>query len=139
MITGLASVSRACAVPFRIWRRHVRLVGVVLIAFLIVLVDAGVEAQESTSQLAAIQLTPERRQLIGLQIATVEDKELVGRIETTGQVEPDEQLEGYVQTRFSGWIRPTLAGHHADADRRFRGQPVHFRSRRIRRRVTGAI
>jgi Cu(I)/Ag(I) efflux system membrane fusion protein/cobalt-zinc-cadmium efflux system membrane fusion protein len=72
---------------------------------LVVVLDPGVKAQESTSKLASIQLTPERRQLIGLQIATVQDKELVGRIETTGQAEPDEQLEGYVQTRFSGWIR----------------------------------
>jgi RND family efflux transporter MFP subunit len=122
MITGLASVSRACGVPFRIWRRHGRLVGIVLIAFLIVLVDAGVEAQESTSKLASIQLTPERRQLIGLQIATVEDKELVGRIETTGQVEPDEQLEGYVQTRFSGWIRHVFVNQTYQFVRK--GQPL---------------
>jgi multidrug efflux pump subunit AcrA (membrane-fusion protein) len=65
--------------------------------------DAG--AADSGPKLAPIQLTPERRQLIGLQIATVEEKDLAGRIDTTGLVEPDEQLEGYVQTRFAGWIR----------------------------------
>jgi len=54
---------------------------------------------------APIEISPERRQLIGLQIATVEKKDLVGKIQTTGTVEPDEQLEGTVQTRFAGWIR----------------------------------
>src|SRR5215472_12662557 len=54
---------------------------------------------------APIEISPERRQLIGLQIATVEEKDLVGKIQTTGTVEPDEQLEGTVQTRFAGWIR----------------------------------
>src|SRR5215469_5587974 len=74
-------------------------------AILISLMSAGVEAQQTTSNLAPIQLTPERRQLIGVQTATVEEKDLIGRIVTTGQVEPDEQLEAYVQTRFSGWVR----------------------------------
>jgi Cu(I)/Ag(I) efflux system membrane fusion protein/cobalt-zinc-cadmium efflux system membrane fusion protein len=54
---------------------------------------------------APIEISPERRQLIGLQIATVEEKDLVGKVQTTGTVEPDEQLEGTVQTRFAGWIR----------------------------------
>src|SRR5215468_1224739 len=54
---------------------------------------------------APIEISPERRQLIGLQIATVEETDLVGKIQTTGTVEPDEQLEGTVQTRFAGWIR----------------------------------
>src|SRR5215469_4195897 len=44
---------------------------------------------------APIEISPERRQLIGLQIATVEEKDLVGKIQTTGTVE----------TRFAGWIR----------------------------------
>src|SRR5260370_13104006 len=62
-------------------------------------------AADSGPKLAPIQLTPERRQLIGLQIATVEEKDLTGRIDTTGLVDPDEQLDGYVQTRFAPWIR----------------------------------
>jgi Cu(I)/Ag(I) efflux system membrane fusion protein/cobalt-zinc-cadmium efflux system membrane fusion protein len=73
--------------------------------FLIGILQRTVRAQDNTSKLAPIQLTPERRQLIGLQIATVEEKDLVARIQTTGTVEPDEQLQGYVQTRFAGWIR----------------------------------
>jgi multidrug efflux pump subunit AcrA (membrane-fusion protein) len=62
-------------------------------------------AQESGPKLAPVQLSPESRQLIGLQIATVKEEDLVGRIDTTGLVEPDEGLQGYVQTRFAGWIR----------------------------------
>ena len=62
-------------------------------------------AVEKGPKLAPIQITPERRQLIGLQFAKVEEKELVDRIDATGLIEADEQLQGYVQTRFSGWIR----------------------------------
>ena len=68
-----------------------------------------VQAQESGPKsgpkLAPVQLSPERRQLIGLQVATVQEQDLVGRIDATGLVEPDEGLQGYVQTRFAGWIR----------------------------------
>src|SRR6266478_7738716 len=63
------------------------------------------QAQESGPKLAPVQLSPERRQLIGLQIATVQEENLAGRIDTSGLVEPDEGLQGYVQTRFAGWIR----------------------------------
>ena len=63
------------------------------------------QAQESGPKLAPVQLSPERRQLIGLQIATVQEQDLVGKIDTSGLVEPDEGLQGYVQTRFAGWIR----------------------------------
>src|SRR6266851_4233403 len=62
-------------------------------------------AQDNGPKLAPIQLTPERRQLIGLQIAEVREEDLEAKIDATGLVEPDEQLEGYVQTRFAGWIR----------------------------------
>ena len=65
----------------------------------------SVVAAQDGPQLSPIQLSAEKRQLIGLQFATVEDKELKDRIETTALVEPDEQHEGYVQTRFAGWIR----------------------------------
>ena len=70
-----------------------------------VTVYAPITAAQTGAQLAPIQISPERRQLIGLQFATVEDKELKDLIETTALVEPDEQHEGYVQTRFAGWIR----------------------------------
>ncbi len=79
-------------------------------------------AADSGPKLAPIQLTPERRQLIGLQIATVEEKDLTGRIDTTGLVEPDEQLEGYVQTRFAGWIRQVFVNQTYQLVRK--GQPL---------------
>jgi multidrug efflux pump subunit AcrA (membrane-fusion protein) len=62
-------------------------------------------ATDNGPKLAPVQITPERRQLIGLQFAKVEEEEMVDRIDATGLVEADEQLQGYVQTRFSGWIR----------------------------------
>src|ERR1700730_5869348 len=64
-----------------------------------------VRAEDREPKLSPVQLSPERRQLIGLQIATVQEEDLVGRIDTSGLVEPDEGLQGYVQTRFAGWIR----------------------------------
>jgi multidrug efflux pump subunit AcrA (membrane-fusion protein) len=60
-------------------------------------------------QLAPVRITPERRQLIGLKFATVERKDVNDRIETTGNIETDERLQGYVQTRFAGWIEKVFA------------------------------
>jgi len=54
---------------------------------------------------APIQLTPDRRQLIGVTFTTVERREVARRIDTTANLEGDEQLQSYVQTRFSGWIQ----------------------------------
>jgi multidrug efflux pump subunit AcrA (membrane-fusion protein) len=67
--------------------------------------SAPLRAAANALGLAPIEVSPQRRQLIGLQFATVEEKEVEDRIRTTALVEPDEQLEGYVQTRFAGWIR----------------------------------
>ena len=96
--------------------------GLIIFAFLIAVFQGNVSAQDSTSKLAPIQLTPERRQSIGLQIATVEKKELSSLIETTGMVEPDEQLEGSVQTRFAGWIRQVFVNQTYQFVRK--GQPL---------------
>jgi RND family efflux transporter MFP subunit len=59
--------------------------------------------------LAPIQLTPERRQSIGVSFAIVERREVAESIETTGNIEADEKLQGYVQTRFPGWIEKVYA------------------------------
>ena len=91
------------SLPGAIWRRM--LVAIVVVVLVLAPKTWAGAADESGPKLTPIQLSPEHRQLIGLQIATVEEKELSGRVDTTGLVEPDEQLEGYVQTRFSGWIR----------------------------------
>src|SRR5271170_4623770 len=102
-ILGGRSCRQGTTTLLRPW--HAIRTGLIISVFLATVFQGNVLAQDNTPKLAPIQLTPERRQLIGLQIATVEEKELVSRIETTGMVEPDEQLEGYVQTRFAGWIR----------------------------------
>src|SRR5579875_597852 len=73
-----------------------------LLALSIVLGAGGARAQASR---AAIQVSVRQRQLIGLQLATVEERRLQDLIRTTAIIEPDEQREGYVQTRFAGWIR----------------------------------
>ena len=75
-----------------------------------------------TSELAPIQLTPERRQLIGVTFATVERREVSKRIDTTGNVEPDEQLQSYVQTRFAGWIQRVFVNQTFQHVRR--GEPL---------------
>jgi multidrug efflux pump subunit AcrA (membrane-fusion protein) len=84
---------------------HRTLVAIVVMVLVLARTGRTATADENGPTFAPVQISPEHRQLIGLQIATVKEKDLVGRVETTGLVEPDEQLEGYVQTRFSGWIR----------------------------------
>jgi len=74
------------------------------------------------SKLAPIRITPERRQLIGLKFATVSRKDVNDRLETTGSIETDERLQGYVQTRFAGWIEQVFANSTYQYVRR--GQPL---------------
>jgi RND family efflux transporter MFP subunit len=79
-------------------------------------------AAPSGPQLAPIEISPQRRQLIGVQFATVEEKEVTDRIGTTALVEPDEQHQGYVQTRFAGWIRDVFVNQTYQSVRK--GQPL---------------
>jgi RND family efflux transporter MFP subunit len=79
--------------------------GILSAIALAMLIGASTVAAQNGAKLVPIQISPRRRQLIGLTLATVEEKQVTDRIETTGLVEPDQQLEGYVQTRFAGWIR----------------------------------
>ena len=66
-------------------------------------------AADSSPALAPIQLTPERRQLIGLTFATVQRREVTKQVDATGSIEPDEELQSDVQTRFAGWIQQVFA------------------------------
>lgn len=75
-----------------------------------------------TSELAPIQLTPERRQLIGVTFATVERRDVSKRVDATGNIEPDEQLQSYVQTRFAGWIQQVFVNQTYQHVRR--GEPL---------------
>jgi hypothetical protein len=78
-----------------------------LAGFLLLL--AAPMAFGADSQLAPIRITPERRQLIGLKFATVMRKDVSDRLETTGNIETDERLQGYAQTRFAGRIEQVFA------------------------------
>src|ERR1700720_3101076 len=90
------------------------------LAFLLFLVAPT--AYGADSQLAPIRITPERRQLIGLKFATVLRKDVSDRLETTGNIEADERLQGYVQTRFAGWIEKVFA--NSTYQYVHRGQPL---------------
>jgi RND family efflux transporter MFP subunit len=83
---------------------------------------AATVAYGSDSQLAPIRITPERRQLIGLKFATVMRKDVNDRLETTGSIEADERLQGYLQTRFAGWIERVFA--NTTYQHVHRGQPL---------------
>ena len=61
-------------------------------------------AKASEAQLQPVQLTPERMQSIGVQIGTVEYKQLSNDIRATGTVDIDQRGLSYVQVRFPGYI-----------------------------------
>src|SRR5665213_4300387 len=82
---------------------------IVTLVLALLLIPALPRAQGADSQLSPIRITPERRQLIGLKFATVVRKDVSDRLETTGAIEADERLQGYVQTRFAGWIEQVFA------------------------------
>ena len=82
----------------------------------------GANCIRSRFQLAPIRITPERRQLIGVKYATVVRKNVSDRLETTGNIEIDERLQGYVQTRFAGWIEKVFA--NSTYQYVHRGQPL---------------
>src|SRR6204780_2138705 len=88
----------------------------------IFLLLASSTAYGADSSLAPIRITPERRQLIGLKFATVARKDVSDRLETTGNIEADERLQGYVQTRFAGWIEQVFANSTYQYVRQ--GQPL---------------
>ncbi len=59
--------------------------------------------------LAPVQITPRRMQSIGVETGTVEYKQLDNDVRATGNVDIDERLLSYVQTRFPGWIQDVFA------------------------------
>jgi RND family efflux transporter MFP subunit len=65
--------------------------------------------EEATPALAAIQLTPERMQSIGVQTGEVQYRQVSNDVRATGNVDTDERLVSYVQVRFSGYIRKVFA------------------------------
>ena len=97
-----------------------------LITVLTVVTSAGLFAMalacRADPPLAPIRITPERRQLIGLQFAAVERRDINDSLQTTASIETDERLLGYVQTRFAGWIEQVFASSTYQFVRR--GQPL---------------
>lgn len=102
--------------------RWVQILTIAAVALALMAHWTPIQAAENQAKLAPIQLSPRRRQLIGLRLATVQERELNDRIGTTGLVEPDEQREGYVQTRFAGWIRDVFVNQTYQYVRR--GRPL---------------
>jgi len=67
--------------------------------------QAGAGRQGNVPGLAAVDITPERVQLIGVRTARVERSALSGQLNLVGFVTPDESRLRRVQIRVSGWIR----------------------------------
>ena len=96
---------------------------IVILAFIVAAAALpAAAADDSAPALAPIQLTPERRQAIGVSFTTVQRRDVAEAIDTTGNVGPDEQLQFNVQTRFAGWIQRVFANR--TYQRVARGQPL---------------
>ncbi|HEX5475517.1 MAG TPA: efflux RND transporter periplasmic adaptor subunit [Vicinamibacterales bacterium] len=77
---------------------------------------------ESPPPLAPIQLSPQRMQSIGVQIARVERKRVDDDLRLYGNVQVDERRVAAVQSRVAGWIREVYANATGDLVRK--GQPL---------------
>src|SRR5258708_10560036 len=77
---------------------------------------------QSGTALAAIQLSPQRMQSIGVQIGEVKHRAVNDEIRFYGNVQADERRLAYVQRRFAGWIRKLSADATGDFVRK--GQPL---------------
>jgi membrane fusion protein, copper/silver efflux system len=77
----------------------------------------GMDSQEAAeapgapkeTPLVPVQLSPQRLQSIGVTSEEVKSKNLSSDIRAAGNVAVNEQLQAYVQTRFSGWIQKVYA------------------------------
>jgi Cu(I)/Ag(I) efflux system membrane fusion protein len=75
-----------------------------VIAFASLTGFAAVCRAQQAGALAPIQISPQRRQLIGVTVAQVKEAQVSDLLQATGMIEPDDRREAYVQTRFTGWI-----------------------------------
>jgi len=82
----------------------------------------GSAATQADTPLAAIQLSPQRMQSIGVKVGTVESRVISDEIRSYGNVQPNERRFAYVQTRFAGWIREIYAD--ATGDFIEKGEPL---------------
>ncbi len=84
------------------------------------LVPIGGNVSESTTSIpgrVAIVLSPEKRQLIGLTLSTVEKRSLIGNVRAPGVVTHDETRYARIAPRFGGWVKSLQVN--------FTGQPVN--------------
>jgi multidrug efflux pump subunit AcrA (membrane-fusion protein) len=70
----------------------------------------------------AIQISPERQQLIGVRFATVESGATTRSIRTVGKVAVDETRVGHVHTRVDGWIEQVFVNFTGDTVKK--GEPM---------------
>jgi Cu(I)/Ag(I) efflux system membrane fusion protein/cobalt-zinc-cadmium efflux system membrane fusion protein len=84
--------------------------------------EANTPSTQFAAPLSPVQLTPQRRQSIGVQTGTVEYKAAENNIRITGNVDIDETRLSYVQLRFPGWIRRTFVDSTYQYVRK--GQPL---------------
>ena len=68
----------------------------------------AMEAPAGVPGLTAVDLTPERIQLIGMRTATVKREALGGELRTIGVITANERGLAQINTRFAGWIQKLL-------------------------------
>lgn len=68
--------------------------------------------------LAAVDLTPDRIQLIGMRTATVKREDLGGELRTVGVIGANERGLAQINTRFSGWIQKLFVSEMGQRVRR---------------------
>jgi membrane fusion protein, copper/silver efflux system len=76
------------------------------------------DAKPAVAGLAAVDLTPERIQLIGMRTATVKREEIGGELRTVGVIGANERGLAQINTRFAGWIQKLLVSETGERVRR---------------------
>ncbi len=78
------------------------------------------DASAGVAGLTAIDLTPERIQLIGMRTGTVKREALGGELRATGTIAASERGLAQINTRFAGWVQKLLVS--ATGERVRKGQ-----------------
>jgi Cu(I)/Ag(I) efflux system membrane fusion protein len=84
--------------------------------------EAGVGASGGVQGRAAVTLSPERRQLLGVQTAPVRRTSLQRTIRTVGTVTTDERLLHHIHTKFDGYVEHLYVNFTGQLVRR--GEPL---------------
>ena len=71
--------------------------------------QANAAQQAAEPALTPVQISPQRLQQIGVTYAPVTFKDVKDQLSVPGNVDIDEQLLSYVQTRYAGWIQNVSA------------------------------